>query len=732
MQFIASALLLILIFNGKQQENEDASEAAPYNRLIDEKSPYLLQHAENPIDWFPWGEEAFEKAKREDKPIFLSIGYSSCHWCHVMEDESFDDEEVALLMNETFVSIIVDREERPDIDSVYMTVSSIMTGRGGWPLTIVMTPDKKPFYAATYLPKHSRPGLIGMMDLIPRINEAWETKREEIETSADYLTEVLEQIENQNLHGEAPGEEQLEVAFQQLHEAYDPVYGGFNISPKFPSSNNLIFLLRYWKRSGNPDAREMTEHTLRAMRRGGVYDHVGFGFHRYSTDREWVLPHFEKMLYDQALLALAYLEAYAATGKSEYAQTVREIFSYVIRDMTSPQGGFYSAEDADSEGEEGKFYLWKAEDMSSILGNSAPLLMDLFNVQDGGNFLDEASGIQQNTNILFRTETMEEYSKKNGLELRELEMLWEKGRRQLFRARENRVHPLKDDKILTDWNGLMIAALARGGRVLDVPKYVEKARSAADFILSKMRTPEGRLHHRYRDNEVAFQATLNDYAYFIMGLIELYQSTFRPLYLRYAVDLTSHMFEYFWDDVDGGFFTTPDDGERLIVRQKQSFDGALPSGNAVAMLALVQLSRLTGDPLYEERAVQIGKVFSQSVSQYPSAHVNMMVAVDFLVGPSYEVVVVGNPEAEDTRNMIRKLESVYLPNKVIILKPEDKDSVELLKIAPYIEHFTGIDGRATAYVCQNFVCDLPTTDVEQMMEMLRGEVYGPEVSLGSE
>jgi uncharacterized protein YyaL (SSP411 family) len=691
MQFIGAALLLVLIFNGKQKGNEDASEDSIYNRLVDEKSPYLLQHAENPVDWFPWGDEAFEKAKRENKPIFLSIGYSSCHWCHVMEDESFDDEEVALLMNETFVSIIVDREERPDIDSIYMTVSRIMTGRGGWPLTIVMTPDKKPFYAATYIPKYSRPGLLGMMELIPRIKETWETKREEIETSADYVTEVLEQVENQNLHGDAPGEEQLEMAFQQLHETYDPVYGGFNISPKFPSSNNLIFLLRYWRRSGNHDALRMTENTLRAMRRGGVYDHVGFGFHRYSTDREWVLPHFEKMLYDQALLALAYLEAYRATGKPEYAQTVREIFSYIIRDMTSPQGGFYSAEDADSEGEEGKFYLWKAEEMSGVLGSSAPLLMDL---------------------------------------LEELEILWEKGRRQLFRVREDRVHPLKDDKILTDWNGLMITAFARGGRMLDVPEYVEKARGAADFILLNMRTSDGRLLHRYRENEVAFQATLNDYAYLVRGLIELYQSTFRPLYLKDAVDLTSHMFEHFWDDKNGGFFTTPDDGEKLIIRQKQSFDGALPSGNAVAMLALVQLSRLTGDPLYEERAIQIGKTFSQSVSQYPSAHINMMAAVDFLVGPAYEIVVVGNPEAEDTQNMIQKLESVYLPNKVVLLKPEDKDSRDLIAIAPYIEHFTSIDGRATVYVCQNFVCDLPTTNVDQMMEMLTGERYGPEVRLG--
>ncbi|KRT65116.1 MAG: thioredoxin domain protein [Candidatus Dadabacteria bacterium CSP1-2] len=688
------------------------------NRLINEKSPYLLQHANNPVDWYPWGEEAFEKARKENKPIFLSIGYSTCHWCHVMERESFEDPEVANLMNEVFVSIKVDREERPDIDSIYMTVCQMMTGSGGWPLTIIMTPDKKPFFAGTYFPKDSRFGRIGMTQLVPRIKEIWTTKRDEIVNSANKITSALQQATKETL-GEKLDESTFRVAYNQLAERFDTVHGGFGRAPKFPTPHNLLFLLRYWKRAGNEEALEIVEKTLQAMRLGGIYDHVGFGFHRYSTDAEWFLPHFEKMLYDQALLAMAYIEAYQATGNEEYEETAREIFTYVLRDMTSPQGGFYSAEDADSEGEEGKFYLWKEEEIRNVLEKEeADLIRDVFNVEKGGNFSEEATGRGAGGNILHLKKSIPAIASQLKISEQELEKRLDAAREKLFSFREKRIHPYKDDKILTDWNGLMITALAKGGQVFNELKYAEAAKRAADFILKNLRKPDGRLLHRYRDGQAAVQAHVDDYAFLIWGLLELYETSFDINYLKTAIDLNRDLITHFWDDISGGFYFTADDGENLLLRNKEIYDGAIPSGNSVSMLNLLRLDRITANSDFEEKAEKIGSAFSKTIKQFPAAHTELMVALDFGVGPSYEVVIVGDSQADDTKAMIKAIRRQFVPNKVVLLRQTEKEEPDIIRIAEFTKSQLSLDGKATAYVCLTYVCKLPTTDISKMLELL--------------
>ncbi len=471
------------------------------NRLAKEKSPYLLQHADNPVDWYPWGPEAFQKAARENKPIFLSIGYSTCHWCHVMAHESFQDSKVANLMNDTFVSIKVDREERPDIDMLYMSICQMMTGSGGWPLTIIMTPEKEPFFAGTYIPRETRFGRQGMLELVPSIKEIWETQKSEIMNSAGQIAAVL-----QNSALQEPGENLddaiLHLAYEQLKEMFDEKYGGFGRAPKFPTPHNLRFLLRHWKRTGNVEALAMVEKTLQAMRCGGVYDQIGFGFHRYSTDRHWLVPHFEKMLYDQALLATAYIEAFQATGKKEYARTAREIFTYVLRDMTAGDGGFYSAEDADSEGKEGKFYLWTYGELNQLLTQEeTEFALKVYNVQENGNFSEGVSSNNEEENILHLTKPITESASELNISVPEFRKRLESVRQKLFASRNKLIHPAKDKKMLTDWNGLMIAALAIGARVLDEPSYADAAERAVAFILANVRASEGQLRHRYYDGE---------------------------------------------------------------------------------------------------------------------------------------------------------------------------------------------------------------------------------------
>lgn len=677
------------------------------NRLANEKSPYLLQHAENPVDWYPWGEEAFKKAKEENKPIFLSIGYSTCHWCHVMAHESFEDAEVAKMINDVFVSIKVDREERPDIDKIYMTVCQMMTGQGGWPLTIIMTPDKKPFFAGTYFPKTSQFGRIGITDLINRIKILWNTEKEKILESADQITFTL----NNNTN-EAPGDlintKTLRKAYEQLSAQFDKNFGGFGTRPKFPTPHNLIFLLRYWKRTKDHFALKMVEKTLKDMRKGGVYDHLGFGIHRYSTDQKWLVPHFEKMLYDQALVSIAYIEAFQATKNELFASTAREIFSYVLRDMTSSEGGFYSAEDADSEGEEGKFYVWSQEEIQKILGDDdAEYIFKLYNTKTEGNFVEEATQKRTGNNIL-NLQSLEEVNSPRTEKIRNI----------LFNTREKRVHPSKDDKILTDWNGLMIAALAKGGQILKENKYIDAARKAVHFINSTMKDNKSRLLHRYREGEAEISAYLDDYAFLIWGLIELYEATFDTAYLGEALDLNNELIEHFWDKDIAGFYFYPDDGEQLISRQKEIYDGAIPSGNSVQMLNLLRLSYITGDTELEKKAELISRVFSEKIVSTPIAYTQLLVAVDFGIGPSFSLVIAGDTGSDDTNSMLERVKSDFYPNKVLIFRPTESYPPKIDEFSNFIEWFDKEEEKATAYVCINKTCKPPTTDSSKMIEYL--------------
>jgi len=687
------------------------------NKLKQETSPYLLQHADNPVDWYPWGDEAFERARREDKPVFLSIGYSTCHWCHVMERESFEDVEVARLMNEAFISIKVDREERPDIDGVYMTVCQLMTGSGGWPLTIIMTPDKVPFFAATYIPKENRFGRVGMMELIPRIAEIWKTGREEVKRTAASVMTAVEQISRTGGDGDLDRPLLAEAA-KGLADRFDARHGGFGGAPKFPSPHNLFFLLRQWKRTGEKRYLDMVETTLDAMRRGGIYDHVGFGFHRYSTDERWVLPHFEKMLYDQALITIAYLEAFQATAKPEYSKTAMEVIQYVLRDMTSPQGGFYSAEDADSEGEEGRFYLWSEAEIREILsGPEADLVIRLFNIEPDGNFTDQATGSRPGTNVLHATAPLEDLAADLGIARAEAGKLLEQARGTLYEYREARVHPFKDDKILADWNGLMIAALAKAGRVLDKPDYIEAAGRAAAFVTENMRDGDGLLLHSYREGRAKGTANLSDYAFLVWGFLELYEAGFDVGHLRRALELNGEMLDRFLDADGGGFFFTPAEGEELLVRRKETYDGAMPSGNSVAMLNLLRLARITGRPEFEKHSAGIGRAFAEEVKQAPLAHTHLLVALDFAVGPSHELVIAGRLDSEEVQTMLRAVRSRFMPNKVILHRPDEAEPA-VSELAPFTRAQAALNGRATAYVCTNHACEKPTQDAARMLESL--------------
>jgi uncharacterized protein YyaL (SSP411 family) len=700
----------------ERRGSQRASRAG--NRLCNEKSPYLLQHADNPVDWYPWGEKAFEEARKADKPIFLSIGYSTCHWCHVMERESFEDQEVAGLMNDAFICVKVDREERPDIDQVYMTACQMMTGSGGWPLTIIMTPDQVPFFAATYIPKDNRFGRAGMLELIPRIRTIWNTRRDEIMKTAGSVASALQEM-SADRQGDELDASILEIATEQLTRRFDVQHGGFGGAPKFPTPHNLSFLLRQWKRTGNQQLLSMVEETLLKMRRGGIHDHIGFGFHRYSTDERWLLPHFEKMLYDQALLMLAYSEAYQATGKEVYARAASEIATYILRDMQSPEGAFYSAEDADSEGEEGRFYLWTEDEVRQVLpADEADLVVRAFNVEPNGNFRDEATGHRSGANILHTDKSLEDLALELETDVEELGHRLDAARQKLYLYREKRIHPYKDDKILTDWNGLMIAALAKAGSVLDKPEYVDAAGGAADFILAQMRQGDGRLLHRYREGSAQIRANLNDYAFLVWGLIEIYEADFDVAYLEAALHLSELTLRHFWDDENGGFYFTPDDGEQLLVRRKEAYDGAIPSGNSVAMLNLLRLSRMTGDPDLETHAWKISKSVSGAVKQTPVGHTQFLSAVDFGLGPTYEVVIAGKADEGDTRAMLRALGSRFIPNSVVLLRPDGAESSEITRLAEFTRFHSSTDGKATAYVCRNYNCELPTTEVGQMLKLL--------------
>lgn len=672
------------------------------NRLAGEKSPYLLQHAHNPVDWYPWGEEAFQKAKQEDKPIFLSIGYATCHWCHVMERESFESEEIAKLMNDAFVCIKVDREERPDIDNIYMTVCQMMTGQGGWPLTIIMTPDKQPFHAATYIPPDARFGRIGMRELIPRITEAWKTRRDEILASAGQISDVLAAQQSQEA-GAKLDAKVLNQGYRELMQQYDPRNGGFGQQPKFPTPHRLVFLLR----QENPEGIKAVEHTLDEMRKGGIFDQIGFGFHRYSTDNDWLVPHFEKMLYDQALLVLAYTEAYYLTRKPIYRQVAEETLTYVLRDMTSPEGGFYSAEDADSEGEEGLFYVWNAKEMESILGDDYAFAAKWWNITPEGNFRDESTGRLTGSNIphlsVFPSTD----------DAQRLDVL----RKKLFDVREKRVHPLKDTKILSDWNGLMIAALAQAGRVFGEQRYIDAANRANGFVETHLGSDDGKLWHRYCDGESAVVGQLDDYAFMIFGLLEMYEATLDDEYLSTALHYNAILTREFEDASGGGYFMTSSSAEKLLVRPKSIYDGAIPSGNSIQMYNLLRLARLTGRFELEQKAGDTGNAFGGAIQRSPSAFAQALIAFQFGAGKTEEVVVVGERDRADTKAILDYINSLYNPFRTVLFK-DASDNSDLNKVAPFTKEMDMLDGKATVYICRNFACDQPLNSLDELKERL--------------
>jgi uncharacterized protein YyaL (SSP411 family) len=695
---------------GKTGEDDKGMD----NHLANDKSPYLLQHARNPVDWYPWGEEAFEKSKKEDKPIFLSIGYATCHWCHVMAHESFEDEDVAALLNKDFVSIKVDREERPDIDQIYMTVCQAVTGSGGWPLSVFMTPEAKPFFAGTYFPKTSRMNMPGFVDIVSQIAKLWRDDRGKILDSGEKITTAIQPRPQATSEGEGLNLDTLERCYQHFAGSFDPQWGGFGSAPKFPTPHNLTFLLRWHKRRGDSKALNIVEKTLDAMRNGGMFDQIGFGFHRYSVDAKWLVPHFEKMLYDQALLAIAYTEAFQNTQNVRYAQVVREILSYVLRDMTAPEGGFYSAEDADSEGEEGTFYVWSPEEVKACLGNElGETFCRFYDITSSGNFENSKS-------IPHIHMSLEAFADREGLDAKGLESDLESARIKLFEAREKRVHPLKDDKILTAWNGLMIAAFAKGYQVLGDCTYLDAARNAAQFVLGKMRQRDGRLFRRYRENDVAYPGYLEDYAFLVWGLIELYEASFEIDYLEEAIAINTSMVDIFWDEDNGGLFYTGAGNESLIAQSKDAYDGAIPSGNSVAALNLLRLGRLTGDYELEKRADQVMGAFSQQIASHPFGFTQFLHALDFTVGPTQEIVIAGDPKGEATRAMIECVHGAFLPNKALLQKSEGPEGQRLAQVAPFVEPMSSSNHHPTCYLCEQFACEKPITDLETLKSTILG------------
>ncbi len=672
------------------------------NRLINEKSPYLLQHAYNLVDWFSWGQEALGKAKAEDKPVFLSIGYASCHWCHVMEEECFNDREVAYLLNQAFVSVKVDREERPDLDAAYMAVCQAMGRNCGWPLNILLTPNLNPFFAASYIPKYSRAGLTGMLDLVPQVMQIWKRQRSQLEAVGANIKSRIEQMEKRTPQKELE-KEVLKNAYDHLTLDFDDENGGFGTAPKFPTPHKLIFLLHYYAQTGEKHALSMVEKTLTQMWLGGINDQLGFGFHRYSTDEKWLVSHFEKMLYDQALMAIAYTEAFQATGGKRYALAATEVLDYVLRDLASPQGGFYSAQDADTEGEEGKFYLWNIDEvLDTLTPADAELAVHIYGLKPKGNFLGSSG-----QNILHVAEPLEELAPYKGLTLQELIDRLHNIRQTLFEARKRRVPPATDHKVLADWNGLIIASLAKAGIVLNEQKYLEAAMRTADFILDQMMGKDNVLYHRYAKGERAIAGFLDDYAFVVFGLIQLYEASFEDRFLQAAADLTKTQVAKFWDDKNGGFYQTQT-SETTMPKMKQLYDGAVPSGNSVALWDLLWLGRLAIEPKYDRMATQMIKTFAQEVEGMPEGFTFFLSSLGFRIGPSYSIILIGDLKERDAVDMLSALRKYYLPTTVISLKHPSGAGFD----------YQQIEGKATAYVCRDQTCLPPTNSPKRMLEQL--------------
>lgn len=674
------------------------------NRLAKESSPYLLQHQNNPVDWHPWGPEAIEKARSEEKPIFLSIGYSACHWCHVMEHESFENEAIASVLNENFVPVKVDREERPDLDQIYMNAVQMLTGHGGWPMSVFLTPELKPFYGGTYWPPHSSRGMPGFDQILAAVIDAWKNRREQALTAADQLTAELRNV-GEIAGGDADklNAELIDSAVGQLRRAFDNSNGGFGQAPKFPHPMDLQLLVRVGHRSGQQGPLDMVRLTLDRMAAGGIYDHLGGGFARYSVDAQWLVPHFEKMLYDNALLAGAYLDAYLVTDDENYARVVRETLNYTIREMTDPAGGFYSTEDADSEGHEGLFYTWTADEIDAVLGDERGATFGrVYDVSDVGNF--------EGRNILNLPKTLEQCAKILSRNPQELAAELAESREKLFLAREKRVRPGRDDKIIVAWNGLMIEAMARAGAALNEPEYIITASEAASYILSRLRNSDGRLLHTSRAGIAKLDAYLDDYASLANALVSLYEASFNERWIDEAANLIDVVLEKFIDPAGGGFFYTANDHEQLITRTKELTDSSTPSGNALAATALLRLGKLLGRSDYLNAASQTLASAVPLLERAPMAAGQMLLALDRHLGPSHELVLVGDLSREDSKNAVAALHSRYLSRAVIAARDSSSNDASGSRSSRLDEVFLGKqspDGRPVLYVCQNFACQEP-------------------------
>ncbi len=678
------------------------------NRLALETSPYLLQHQNNPVDWYPWAAEALERAKREDKPIFLSIGYSACHWCHVMEHESFENAEIARELSKHFVCIKVDREERPDLDQIYMNAVQMLTGRGGWPMSVFLTPELKPFYGGTYWPPEPRHGMPGFDQVIAAVAKAWDENREGVLETSDRLTKELTRVSEQAATAGELSETLLTNAASHFRQTYDRTYGGFGGAPKFPAPMSLRLLMRQWHRRQDKFALDMMTRTLDRMAAGGIYDHLGGGFARYSVDARWLVPLFEKMLYDNAQLAIAYLEAFQITGNAEYARVVHETLEYVLRDMTDPAGGFYSTEDADSEGVEGKFYTWTPAQLGEVLSESAAATFaQVYDVSEYGNF--------EETNILNLPKTIDQQAQLLGRDPQELRVELAESRKKLFAVRERRIHPHKDDKVITGWNGLMIEAFAAAGDVLGNSRYLDAARRAADFIDEKLCRDDGRLLHTWRNGQAKVDAYLDDYTYLACGLLVLYEASGESRYLEQAIAHIDVVLARFAEKGQGGFYFTADDQEQLLVRNKEFSDNAVPSGNAMAALALVKLAKLTGEERYLVAAEKTMQACTELMKRYPSGTAQMLQAVDLLLGPTYELVFAGDGDTESCE-VLADMQRRFLPNKVLAFSQQKSPAA----LAELLQGKSMLGGVPTLYICEGFTCQVPAQGKEEIAHALDG------------
>jgi uncharacterized protein YyaL (SSP411 family) len=675
------------------------------NSLINETSPYLLQHAHNPVDWHAWGEEALGKARAQDKPILLSIGYSACHWCHVMEHESFENEAIAKLMNDNFVNIKVDREERPDLDQIYMNAVQMMTGHGGWPMTMFLTPDGVPFYGGTYFPPDDRYNMPGFPRVLLSVAEAYRAQPDQVGNTATAMLGELRRVSLTAASNELITTELLDSSYRRIAATYDPKNGGFGVAPKFPPAMTLEFLLHTHYRTGRDDALEIVTHTSRRMAEGGIYDQLGGGFHRYSVDAKWLVPHFEKMLYDNALLSRFYLHLFQVTKEDFPRRIAEETLDYVLREMTDPNGSFYSTQDADSEGREGKFFIWASADIVDALGeDDAKPFCDYFNITDEGNF--------EELNVLNVTDSLEVVAERHQVTLDHLRDVIVRGRKKLFEIRERRVKPARDEKILTAWNGLMLASFAEAAAILERDDYREAARNNARFVLTNMRR-DGLLLRTYKDGHAKLNAYLDDYSFFIDGLIALYEATGEINWLEEAVSLTDKMIEEFWDETDGGFFYTGKSHEQLIVRSKDFFDNATPSGNSVAAAVLLRLAVFTGQESYRRHAITTLRLLTDAIRRYPSAFGLALCAIDFYLSSPKEIALIG-ADRDQLRELSRVVWATYLPNRVMARSSAGQGG----ELVPLLRDRAMLDGKPTAFVCENYTCNTPVTEANALAEVL--------------